>query len=237
MYAGIVALLMAQAKFVFSDAPAATPVPGLITRLHTTQAQVARWFTLFDLFGFIASSRSLTSFGDVFDRGRKQFGLPHAVFICGRKQLKKASHWHQDQGWNRHGLSIRRSGCRRDWTLHKLSTWVFYSNHSRTLVHFAVSSLRPIGWGRAYVLKHFFVSATIWQWWPLAWSAEKPSSWCCLIWAHMEPYYNIIDCFTSDSMPIGFGFWLKSANRPWQSRAGQAGRGMQGRRTLWARGG
>ena len=42
MYLGIVALLMAQAKFVVSDAPAATPVPGLITRLHTTQAQVAR---------------------------------------------------------------------------------------------------------------------------------------------------------------------------------------------------
>ena len=39
----------------------------------------------------------------------------------------------------------------------------------------------------------------------------------------MEPYYNIVDCFTSDSMPIGFGFWLKTANMPRQSRAGHAG--------------
>ena len=69
-----------------------------------------------------------------------------------------------------------------------------------------------------------FESAGIWQWWPLAWSAERPSSLFCLIWAHMEPYYNIIDCFTSASMPIftiGFGSSLPTG-------LDRAGRGKQG---------
>ena len=158
MYAGIVALLMAQAKFVFSDAPAAT------------QAQVARWFILLNVlcvkalkkgFGSFYHQKwrvhqkrrgSLRSFGltnALFDRGGKQFGLSNAVFDCGRKQLKQSSQLHQEE---RHCLSIRWSGCNRDWTLHKQSTWVFYSNHSGTMVHNALTSLRPIGRGRAYVL-------------------------------------------------------------------------------------
>ena len=175
MYAGIVALLMAQAKFVFSDAPAATPVPGLITRLHTTQAQVARWFTLFYLlrtkdpkkcFRSIYHQKwrvhqkqrgSLTSFGlsnVFFERGRKHFGLSDAVCDYGRQQLKQASQLHQEE--RQCVSSIRRSGCNRDWILHKQSTWVFYSKYSRTWVHNALTSLRPIGRGRAYVLKQFF---------------------------------------------------------------------------------